>query len=304
LRRKDEHSYPINQCALYRLTTKRKLASLLNLTNEKLLWLAEQGDKNYRTFVITPDGRKSRTVEQPKKELEHVHSRLFDLLRRVEAPEYLYSGVRGRSYVTNASQHIGCHNLAKLDIKAFYPSTTTRNVYYFFRDTLQCAPDVAGILASLTTYDGHVPTGSCLSQVLAFYAHYDMFNEIHNLSVSRGVTMTCYVDDLTFSGRAVSRGFLFEIKKLIHQRGLGYHKECFYTKGQAKLVTGVIIKGDDIKAPNRLQLAIHQGVAKLPTSSIVKPLRSLVGRCNAAFQIEGRFKIVATRVRRVLSKHE
>lgn len=292
-------SYELNQCALYKVTTKRKLAKILCLSTSQFKKLIEQGDKNYNIFTIHPVGRKSRTVEQPKKALEQLHLRIFKLLQCISPPDYLYSGVRKRSYVQNAQRHTGVHNVAKLDIKKYYPSTMKHHVFGFFKDTLLCSPDVAGILATLTTCNGHVPTGSPLSQHLAFYAHYNMFNKIHALSVAHGITMTCYVDDITFSGKRLSRSFLFKIKKIIYQRGLKYHKEHFYTKDIPKLITGVIIKGNNSYVPNKLNKGIGLGIRNIKTTT-TDDMRSLVGKCNAATQIDKRFISYARHIRKLL----
>ena len=301
VRNSNKKAYPLHQCALFKLRNKRRLASLLGIPLSKLLRLVELGDRNYHQFEIRPMGRKSRLVQHPKEQLEYIHERLFTLLRRVIPPPYLHSGIKGRSYVTNAKSHLGEHPVGKLDIKSFYPSTTHQHVHQFFRDTLCCSPDVAAILTRLTTVDGHIPTGSCLSQILAFYAHMDMFDKIYGLASKAGITMTCYVDDITFSGKYVTPGFLFEVKKIIHQRGLSYHKEQLYRSDEPKLITGVIINKNNAKVPNKLQQSIHQGIKEI-TSSNADDLRSLAGKCNAAAQIEPRFLHYAKHTRWLINQ--
>jgi len=290
-------SYPIDQCALFKLHSKRKLSTILGTSLPKLLRLIEQGDENYHQFEITPTGRKPRTVQHPKDQLQRVHTRLFNLLRRVTPPAYLHSGVKGRSYVTNAKSHIGEHSVRKLDIKSFYPSTKFHHIHQFFRDTLLCSPDVANILTRLTTVNDHVPTGSCISQALAFYAHLEMFNKMYAASSEVSINMTVYVDDVTFSGKNLSDSFIFIIKKIIHQRGLAYHKERSYHYNEPKLITGVIINKNEIKVPNKLQQAIHKESKELQQLTS-EQLRSLTGKCNAAAQIEPKFLSSARRVRK------
>ena len=108
--------YDLNQSPLYKLTTKRKLAALFNISTKELLTLASRED-NYRVFQINRSSGKPRTVEVPKPHLERVHHRLFLLLSRITPPQFLHSGVKGRSYITNAEVNIGAHRLVKLDIK-------------------------------------------------------------------------------------------------------------------------------------------------------------------------------------------
>ncbi len=110
--------------------------------------------------------------------------------------------------------------------------------------------------------------------------------------------MTCYVDDITFSGAALSKQFLYEVKKIIHRNGLSYHKEMSYDKEDAKLVTGVIVKGDGMKVPNKLMKSIYEGFQKVGRLS-QEELRSLAGKCNAAAQIEDRYLHLARRARKL-----
>ena len=284
-------SYPIDQCALYKLRNKRRLAHLLGLTWSELQALLARAD-NYRCFDIV-EGEKRRPVEEPKPHLKRLHKRLFELLQRIEVPEYLHSGVKQRSYITNASAHVNAAPLAKLDIRKFYPSTTIGRVYEFFAQGLLCSKDVAAALSKLATYDGHIPTGSPLSQVLAYYSHKPMFDRIHELAAAKGLVMTCYVDDLTFSGGGLSGAFMYDVKQLIHARGLQYHKEKRYARGQPKLVTGVVVTEKGIRVPHKLHKAIYTAFQALQEctddAQRVKLLEQLLGRCNAANQLEMSF---------------
>src|ERR1035441_430581 len=98
-------SHPIEQSSLYRLSTKKKLASLLQVNLPTLLTLV-RGD-NYRTFTIQNESGKERIVEEPLGNLKQLQSRLHKLLQRIQPPPYLHSGVKGRSYVSNAREHLG-----------------------------------------------------------------------------------------------------------------------------------------------------------------------------------------------------
>lgn len=300
--RKSGQTHPLHQCALFKLRSKRRLADTLQCSQETLRSLIRGGDRNYQVFSISRPGKKPRQVETPKNSLKAIHRRLFNLLAGITPPSYLHSGIKRRSYITNARQHLGTHQIAKLDIKSFFPSTTFGHVYGFFAHVLQCSPDVATMLTKLTTVDSHLPTGSCVSQMLAFYAHLRMFESIARLSEKTNIRMTCYVDDLTFSGEALSPLFIFQIKKLIHQRGLRYHKERFYAPTDAKVVTGTVLKDGKLLVPNRLQRDIHKGLVSSPLSMSDQDLSTLIGKCNAAAQIEDRFQSTAKNLRAIQRK--
>ncbi len=282
-------TYPLNQSPLYKLQTRRKLAGLFYKSVPELEKLAKRPD-NYRIFTIGKDKNKPRQVEEPKPNLERIHRRLFNLLRRIEPPEYLHSGIKGKSYITNAKEHIGSDTLITLDIRKFFPSTLGWHVFDFFHNVMQCSRDVAGLLTKLSTCHDHVPTGSCLSQVIAFYSHYEMFNEIYELTSSIGLTMTCYVDDISISGKNANKVVLHEVRGILKRRGLKSHpeKESIYRKGVPKEITGSIVIDNGLKLPNRKHQQIHEAVISISRMEDTRNKLALInitmGRLIAASQ--------------------
>ena len=112
------------------MASRKKLAALLGFDLSVLEGLSA-ATNNFRTFEIK-QGIKLRKVEVPKRRLERIHRKRFSLLERIEKPEYLHSGIKGRSYITNAKVHTGSVPLVKLDLKKFYPSVDGARAYRFF----------------------------------------------------------------------------------------------------------------------------------------------------------------------------
>jgi hypothetical protein len=73
------NSYHLNQCPLFRLKSKKKLAEILGLSVQEIESLAKRED-NYRVFFINKTKAKPRKIEEPKPHLERIHRRLFNLL--------------------------------------------------------------------------------------------------------------------------------------------------------------------------------------------------------------------------------
>lgn len=273
------------------MTSRKRLArEVFNLDLPFLERLAKN-PANYRVFSVK-QGEKDRRVEMPKIVLERLHRRLFELLARIEKPDYLHSGVKGRSYITNARAHVGDVPLAKLDIRSFYPSITAAKVYRFFNKTLQCSPDVAGLLTNLCTVEGHLPTGSCVSQLLAFFAAKPMFDELHTLALGHGVCDTYYVDDMSFSGESATPSFLWRVKQVVHSHGFKYHKDRCYSAKDKKLVTGVLVDGDHLAVLPSKELDLWKSINALgghEPEARIAAVNSLIGTVIAAGQIEVRF---------------
>jgi hypothetical protein len=294
-------TYALNQCPLYKIASRKRLA--LDVFNVDLSFLERlaANERNFRVFTIR-QGDKDRQVEVPKAALERIHRRLFNLLERIEKPDYLHSGVRGRSYISNAKVHIGAVPLVKLDLKKFYPSVDGAKVFRFFTGTMRCSPDVAGLLTRLCTFENHVPTGSCVSQLLAFFAAKPLFDELHALATGASVRDSCYVDDLTWSGHGATPAFLWAAKQVVHRHGFAHHKDRCFEAGDQKLVTGVLLDGDQIAVLPSKEFDLWRNIRALgghePQQRIVA-VNSLIGSAVAAGQIEARFLRRLLRLRRV-----
>lgn len=232
------------------MSNRRKLAELLRISTLELRHLSERNDQLYSEFDIPKKTGGVRNVENPHRQLKLVQARMARLLNRIEPPGYLFCPVKGRCYVTNAAQHRGQRVVHCLDIRKYYPSTPSRRVFWFFRTVMKCASDVAGILTRLATYREHLPTGSPLSPILAYFAFYDVWEAVAEICQRYGYRLTVYVDDVTISGQKLSVDALWQIKRAIHRSGLRYHKEKHYVDRPAE-ITGVIVDGLKLKPPHR-----------------------------------------------------
>ncbi|MFM9269962.1 reverse transcriptase family protein [Halomonas elongata] len=289
-------SYPVNQSPFYKLSNHKLLAKILCMQPYTLKRILLRGDENYK-FGTTDNGR---AIQIPKTQLLRVHTRINQLLNRVEKPSYLVSGVKGRSHVYNAKMHAGDVAVAKTDIERFYPSTTFNIVKKGFRKKFKCAEDIAKTLAFLCTVNGHVPTGSPLSQSLSFIVNSPVFDEINKYSRSRNITFSLYVDDLTFSGKVIPKNFLNHISQLLKKnRGYKCHKFRTYNRNTEKVITGVVVRqhGIDIK---RTQKKIISDLSKKKAHfsrpeineepNTIKYYQRLIGHLFSAGEISPRYK--------------
>lgn len=244
--RNTHRRYPINQSPLYRLRGKGQLEKVIGVqwdAADKLLT-----PDNYRVWV----NDKGREIQKPLGFLNHVHAQIGKLLARIEAPDYLYSQ-KGRSYADNARQHIGNVPLVKTDIHKFYPSTSRQMVYRLFAVDFNCADDLAHRLADICCYrQEHIPTGSPLSDRVAFFAAKHMFDAIDTAAEYAQCQMTVYVDDITVSGKGATMKLLGKMRQIVRQHGLKtkQRKSKSYAATAAKPVTGAIIADSELRLPN------------------------------------------------------
>lgn len=287
-------SYSLKDSSLYKLTTKKRLVNELFHTIVRLEKLAS--DSNYKVFSIKKPNGEPRWIETPNDSLNCVHTRIASLLVRIKQPGFVHSGVKGRSNITNAKAHLGDHPVLTMDLRNFYPSVTKKSIYHFFHQTMQVSPDVAGILAELCTYKDHIPTGSRISMPLSFWANNKMYTDIYKLCHNRGVKMSVYVDDLTFSGKLANSRLEKDVSLIVSGAGLIVHPEKtrLFRRDEPKLITGVVVKGSDLRVRNKHHKAIYNlfnerdRVTEIEARQTIE--RQLLGHLNAAGQVDSRFK--------------
>lgn len=282
--RKTRNPYKLESSPLFRLLGKGELERVLGVSWSKGTGLLNP--RYYREWTTA----KGREVQQPLYELEKLHSRIADLLSRIEMPDYVYSKSK-RSYIDNADQHRGVVALVKTDVNKFYPSTKWAMVFRLFRERFECAEDIAARLADLCCFQQkHLPTGSALSGYVAFFAVQPLFDRIAEICEVHGCKMTLFVDDLTASGIGATKKMLAEVRAAIRYFGLQTRdeKSRTYAPSQPKEVTGAVIVGERLVLPNKQHLKLWQTRRELSSSSSIdrsKTQRALIGREQQAKQI-------------------
>ncbi len=243
---------PIEHCKLYGQSSRKRLIALLGWNGDVAsLERFANRDDNYQPFRKKKPGGKSRMVEPPKPGLKKLHEKLFRCIRDIRTPAYLHSGVRKRSYPTNAKAHVAANDATiAMDLSNFYSDTKWGHLFRFFREDLKCSPDFSGLLARLCCYQGHLPTGSPISQVLAFFAHQRMFDEIEQLVAKRGGVFTVYVDDLTITMRCASHSDVETVRSIVERHGMSINagKTHVYRARSAKTITGAILLNRGMRA--------------------------------------------------------
>lgn len=256
------------------------LKYVLQIKNDDML---KQSNITSKIHPYIDKTKKPRLIEAPQAELKIVQRRIKTLLGKIQTPDNVFSGIKGKSYPENARMHIGGRkrNLYKTDLTAFFPSISREDVYQFFNNELCCSPDVSEVLTNLTTvslerfpkeeltevYDflgqkgvhcyNHLISGAPTSQILSYLVNHKMFDELHTLSAKNDMVMTVYVNDMVFSSEhKISSHFRNSVKSIIkkYRYKLSHNKVKGYSKGYPKLVTGVVIDcNENMIVKNSLQ---------------------------------------------------
>lgn len=184
------------------------LARSLGVDAVRLRRTAARADRLYEgpMFIRRP-GRSPRAVFSAAPELRDLQQRILDrILRHVRFPPYLMGGLEGRSYIENARRHSGATVLFGQDVDAFYPSIPKARITRIFLDVFHFAPDVAELLAQLTSRKGELVQGGVASTHLANLALYRTEPALEQQLREAGLEYSRFVDDVHVSSRGTLSG--------------------------------------------------------------------------------------------------
>lgn len=268
---KTQHNpgYQLKDSPFFRLRSRKQLSKHLRVSSDTLDEISHRGDlydRRWKHKKLKDDEKGAwlkypptseqaenyRPIDIPYPRLKVMQGRIADLLGRIKASDFLFSPVKGRSYVENAAHHKAAKAFWLLDVANYFPSCSANNVARFFRRELECSPDVTAILVHLVTWDDRLPQGAPCSPILAYYSNSHIWLQVDRLVKAKGCKLSLYADDITISGDVVPKSLIWEVKKLIFSNGLRLKasKEVSLINTPAD-ITGVIVKHGATHLPNR-----------------------------------------------------
>ncbi|QHQ34519.1 reverse transcriptase family protein [Algicella marina] len=307
-KKQSDGGYHLKDSPFFRLRSRKQLAELLRVSANTLDEISHRSDLYVRRWKHKklkdhergawlkqpppPEKAESyRPIDIPDVQLKAMQKRIGDLLGRVKAPEFLFSPVKGRSYVENAAHHKESKAFWLLDVADYFPSCSANNVAHFFHRVLECSRDVTAVLVHLVTLNECLPQGSPCSPILAYYSNSHVWLAVEELVKARDCKLSLYADDITISGDVVPKALIWDIKKLIFGNGLRLKdsKEVSLINAPAD-ITGVIVKEGGTHLPNR-QLKMIAELKQLRARTTNPKLRGrldeqISGRLSQRKQVE------------------
>ncbi len=280
-------TYPISVSKLYRLRNRRKLAELLGLTPTFFRYKHEYEYNEFSKPKQNGDGERHFTV--PDQDIKRIQKRICKLLARIETPEWVISGKKHSSYITNAEKHIQGTFVKTMDISNFYDSANKSHIFDMFKQTFLMEPDIAWLLTDLVTHDDKLPTGSPSSQLVVFWTYKNMFERINDIAHQNDCIFSLYVDDMTFSSKKpISRELRNKVAIELKKCGLKakVKKDHYYQGNDFKVITGVGIKNEKKVLLNRHRKKILNQYKKCKECREKKEFERLKGMLLSARQIE------------------
>lgn len=246
------------------IATRIDLASVLDADIRIIEQLVGDPPSHYGYIALSrPDGR-IREIRPPNRTLRRIQRSLLQFLyKRLRIPAYLHGGVPRRSILTHARPHVGQSMVATLDIRDFFPSTTTALVEPVFIQAGLIDEGLQDAIA-LTMLEGALPQGSPTSCLLANLAFTSADQRIRQRCRNRSLTYTRYVDDIAISGSADFRELKGPILECIAAASYtaAPEKTRFRPASQRQVVTGLVVN-------DRLR----------PTKDFIRSLKHMIRLC-------------------------
>jgi len=210
--------------------------------------------------------------------IDHIHKRLKKLFDDLPKEEYLKSGIKKESYITNAQSHAENNHFFLIDITKFFPSITKTYIKKELILTYKQSSNVAEFISNALTAPQKkiqerraLVTGSPLSQYFAYVINKKMFDQLSILAKKEDIKFSVYVDDLSFSSnKPIGHKFLNKVFGVIKSNGFDISKnkpdkKKFYRGkiGNNSLITGVVVTEDGLFIPKQREEKIRNNLKKL-----------------------------------------
>lgn len=225
--------------------TAAELAALLG-TSEKHLWyLGKNARKLYRFWKV-PKNKPGefRQLCSPNADLKSIQKKLHTLVfKKLIYSKHSHFGLKKKSSITNAREHIGSRFILTRDLKAFFPSVRPERIHTSLIKELGCPVTLASLITKLVTVNHELPQGAPTSTDIANLVTYRLQRKLARLCEQWGLNkFTIYADDITFSGNNIPDGFKELVEKIVKCDGFKIaNKGGKFSKSESQEVTGINI---------------------------------------------------------------
>jgi RNA-directed DNA polymerase len=229
------------------------VADFLQISHFFLRSILRRPWRHYRTFHFKKrSGDGLRTINSPRTFLKVIQWWILDtILYNSQVLPTVHGFVPYKSFITNATEHVGAKYMLNVDVKDFFPSIKTPLVASIF-ETLGYSEKVSFQLARLVTLEDSLPQGAPTSPAIANLVMHPFDVAMTRHAREASLVYSRYADDITFSGNNVINVEVLELVRL-HLSALGLSlnekKTRFMGSNSAKEVTGLIIGREGPRLP-------------------------------------------------------
>ena len=240
----------LNMLGLPVIQSLEDISVYTHISKYTIYQLSKHSEKYYRTYELLKKSGKKRTISQPSKKLKGLQSWvLVNILNKVQVSSSCKGFRKGSSTYDNALPHNGANSVLTMDLKDFFPTVNSRQVFNIFK-TIGYNNLVSTIFTNICCYKNSLPQGGSCSPMLANLSAWTLDLRIQGYVGKRGINYTRYADDLSFSGLNPSKvvKIIPMIKTIIVDEDfiVNNSKTRIASSARAKIVTGLVINDENI----------------------------------------------------------
>lgn len=275
------------------------LSHLLGRTTLYLNSVVFSQESHYRHFNIKKRSGGLREIDVPYPALLEIQYWIYNnILENVKFNYCAHGFARKKSIVTNAKIHLNQTELLKIDLLDFFPSISKDRVIALFK-RLGYTTEVSYFLGSLCCLNESLPQGAPTSPVLSNIISIKLDKRLLAFCKKFDLKYTRYADDIAISGSKIPTKLFDYVKTIIEDEGFKVNesKTKFYKNKGRRILTGVSINTDQLKAPKEYKKKLFQELFYIDkfglSSHIAKKkiripyyINSLLGKLNYVLHIE------------------
>lgn len=245
-------------------------------------------DALYRTYELPKRSGGCRIITVPPQWLKRLQRAILDkLLEPLGCHPSAHGFVRGRSILSNASNHVGKPVVVGCDIQKAFPSTSWRLVRHALTRDLGAvlSKESIGLLIEICCHGGGLPIGAPSSPALLNRVLLVADEILATEAAGKGVSYSRYADDLCFSGDERALQMLPVARRVLGSAGLSLdpRKTNIFRKGRRQVVTGLVVNeqvSTSRRMRKKLRAAVHRKELGREATWHDKPMdsHSLMGR--------------------------
>ncbi|MGR5325816.1 reverse transcriptase domain-containing protein [Vibrio sp. DNB22_17_1] len=236
------------------------LSLCLGVSKKKLAYFAyiAPNSKKYSTFQISKKNGGHRSISAPTEQLKKIQFSIYEQLEPFYQPRKSVHGyVKDKSIISNAKSHAGQRWLGKVDVKAYFPSISSRRIVGLLKNEPFNMPNkIAATVALLVTVNDELPMGSPCSPIISNLISRRLDAKLAALSRKHKCFYSRYADDIFFSTnrRLFPREIIHfteedasvvgsELEQIFEEEGfvINTDKVSLKDKSQRQIVTGIVV---------------------------------------------------------------
>lgn len=182
------------------LFVRHVLAYDLGFSSQLITRILVNKSSYYRHFKIPKKSGGVRAVSSPKTYLKVILSYIkTHLFSGIEVHKSVHSYRKGRSFLTNAQEHVGKKYVLNIDLESYFSSINIHKVNKVLKDN-DFSSNSRKLLIQLCTLNKVLPQGSPTSPILSNAAFYRIDESMYEYCLRNNLNYTRYSDDITISG--------------------------------------------------------------------------------------------------------